>query len=55
VHAAQAGYDGTQPGDPAKPLGNDAADMVAAQLENAQAEFRMWEEMTRSTDIGAGR
>lgn len=69
VRAAQAAYDGEQPGDPAKAaaailaaldaekpplrlvLGTDAADLISAHLDDARAEFRAWESVTRSTDI----
>jgi NAD(P)-dependent dehydrogenase (short-subunit alcohol dehydrogenase family) len=32
------------------PLGNDAADAVAASLEGARAEFAAWEDVARGTD-----
>jgi NAD(P)-dependent dehydrogenase (short-subunit alcohol dehydrogenase family) len=31
-------------------LGNDAADMIAAHLDDSRAEFSAWEHITRSTD-----
>jgi NAD(P)-dependent dehydrogenase (short-subunit alcohol dehydrogenase family) len=70
VRAQQAGFDGKQPGDPAKaaaailtaldadttplrlPLGNDAADAIAASLSTTRAELAGWEQLTRSTDFG---
>jgi NAD(P)-dependent dehydrogenase (short-subunit alcohol dehydrogenase family) len=69
VRAAQAGFDGTQPGDPTKaaaailaaldaeptplrlPLGNDAADAIAAHLDQLRTEFLAWEKVTRGTDF----
>ena len=69
VRAQQAGFDGKQPGDPAKaaaailtaldadttplrlPLGNDAADGIAASLDTTRAELAAWEHLTRSTDL----
>lgn len=69
VRDQQAGFDGKQPGDPAKaaaailtaldaddpplrlPLGNDAADAIAASLDTARAELAAWESVSRSTDI----
>jgi NAD(P)-dependent dehydrogenase (short-subunit alcohol dehydrogenase family) len=35
------------------PLGNDAADLIATQLETARTEFTRWEPTTRGTDIDA--
>ena len=35
-------------------LGNDAADMIAAYLDDSRAEFGAWEHITRSTDYDAG-
>ncbi|PZF79137.1 oxidoreductase [Jiangella anatolica] len=69
VRAMQAGFDGAQPGDPAKaaaairaaldapepplrlPLGNDAADAIAASLARQRAELRAWENVARGTDL----
>jgi NAD(P)-dependent dehydrogenase (short-subunit alcohol dehydrogenase family) len=34
-------------------LGNDAADMIAAYLDDSRAEFSAWEHITRSTDYDA--
>jgi NAD(P)-dependent dehydrogenase (short-subunit alcohol dehydrogenase family) len=34
-------------------LGNDAADMIAAYLDDSRAEFSTWERITRSTDYNA--
>jgi NAD(P)-dependent dehydrogenase (short-subunit alcohol dehydrogenase family) len=31
-------------------LGNDAADMIAARLDDSRAEFSAWEQVTRDTD-----
>lgn len=36
-------------------LGADAYDLATAQLETRAAEFRAWEEITRSADFPAGR
>jgi NAD(P)-dependent dehydrogenase (short-subunit alcohol dehydrogenase family) len=33
------------------PLGNDAADLIAAYLDGSRAEFRAWEHIARSTDL----
>jgi hypothetical protein len=34
-------------------LGNDAADMIAAYLDDSRTEFSAWEHVTRSTDYDA--
>ena len=34
-------------------LGNDAANMIAAYLDDSRAEFSAWEHVTRSTDYNA--
>jgi NAD(P)-dependent dehydrogenase (short-subunit alcohol dehydrogenase family) len=34
-------------------LGNDAADMIAARLDDSRAEFGAWEQVTRDTDYDA--
>jgi NAD(P)-dependent dehydrogenase (short-subunit alcohol dehydrogenase family) len=69
VRALQVGFDGKQPGDPAKaaaailtavgsagtplrlPLGNDAADALAASLKDARANLTAGEAVSRSTDF----
>jgi NAD(P)-dependent dehydrogenase (short-subunit alcohol dehydrogenase family) len=35
-------------------LGNDAADMIAAYLDDSRAEFSAWEHVSRGTDYDAG-
>jgi NAD(P)-dependent dehydrogenase (short-subunit alcohol dehydrogenase family) len=35
-------------------LGNDAADLIAAYLDDSRAEFSAWEHVSRSTDYDAG-
>jgi NAD(P)-dependent dehydrogenase (short-subunit alcohol dehydrogenase family) len=33
------------------PLGNDAGDLISAQLDHRRTEFRSWEPVTRATDL----
>jgi NAD(P)-dependent dehydrogenase (short-subunit alcohol dehydrogenase family) len=46
VRAQQAGFDGTQPGDPA-----EAAAAILDHLDNVRRELLAWEGLSRSTDF----